>query len=213
MAVIYLRIFVSRNANIDDGRVQLDLFTLRKILSPIEVKLASFRYLPRDFKSNYNDISCGISTPNEIALMSHNPDGFAYDGRLITIFYLGGIAKDSCFTRESNNPNNTFVKKFPLNNYVYLPIFEPRNPFLFSHEVVHCLFDRVENGVVNNEDPDPLAGERIHNAHKENLMYRDTPSSTNYLKDIQAPFPEGFFTIEQKRKAMGSQYVFDKFPI
>ncbi|MED0989369.1 hypothetical protein [Bacillus nitratireducens] len=212
MPRIYLRIFVARSADIQNHRIQYDLYTIRKILSPIEVRLITFQYLPRNLNYNFNQISCDTSQPVETELANHNPDGYAHDGRLITIYYLGGKANEACYASEFNNPDNNYNENFPINSYVYLANF-PLDPFLFCHEVVHCLFDRLEDGVLINTDPDPLVGDPSHNANDDNLMYPITPDPAPYLSSPRDPLPERFFTIEQKRKAMGSQYVFNKIDI
>jgi len=233
LSTIYLRIFVSPNANISNERIVWDIYLARKILAPIQIVRfpnpmngLGYYELPQNY--NYSSIICSLSGDTEIELANFDPgDGFRGDGRLINVYYLGGGADDgACDAVALSEKGNR--GKFPILGSIYMSNFnDDFGKYLFTHELVHILFARFVNNnnggnfiqTINMDDPTapPGAEDQGHSTNEQNLMFPIVPDSSPFVQAYRQAIQQGtpvpqvprtLLTSSQREKALNSQFVF-----
>lgn len=228
---IYLRIFVSPDADISNDRINWDLYIARKILKIqtwfIRNEEQGLKYfiLPKNY--NFNKIVCDLDGETEKELANYDPgkQKFKGDGRIINVYYLGGDAAGACEAPGFSN-NEATKGDFPILGSLYLSNNNTDSgKYLFSHELVHILFSRLvttneEGGNVRYDitQNDPTEANPVaHVTNVNNLMNETTPDPTPFLEATRQAIrqgtplpdiPQTLFTEKQREKALESQFVF-----
>ena len=228
MADIYLRIFVSPDADISNERIIWDIYLARRILAPLRIfripSLANggFYSLPQNY--DYSTITCSLDGATETELANIDPDNLSNDGRVINVYYLGGPDDGACASVGfSTNENRG---SFPILGSIYMSNFnDDFGKYLFAHELVHLLYARLVNlddGNLEITMDDPTApadsNDPGHSQLNENLMNPIVPDSSPFVEayrqalrqgDPEPPIPQALLTASQRQKALDSQFIFN----
>ncbi|KAB2329514.1 hypothetical protein F7731_21960 [Cytobacillus depressus] len=218
MTQIYLRVLASPNADVSNFRIEWDLYAANIILSRLAgvqvFTVAPTQILPPNVDISITDFLNDQQARRSLQLLDYNPDGFARDGRVISIYYLSGANSQTATTIDELSCENNRLT-FPILGYTVMPsdVNSSASRFLLAHEIVHSLFARVvESQVdgrvqrnVDDSNPDPNSN-GSHSNDPQNLMFPTVPSSQDFTQTDQ--LPANLLTNAQIQKIIASPYVF-----
>lgn len=175
MAYLHVCINIAPGANVDNNRIQRDLFLSHDIWYPISFHIKKMIMLDQTFRFHDQEIS--YSTP-----FRHQPKVWrllenyksACPNASLYITYIGGnYFKEphviGCAYSEASGPlwkGHIFI----TNTAASVP-----NKLTLAHEIGHILLTQRKNGVLTNIDPHSPTGSQ-HHPSPNNLMYPVVPS-------------------------------------
>jgi hypothetical protein len=201
---IYLKIFVSPNADISNNRIYRFWEAANNFWSREGIRVQVYWHGPYQDNRYYwwvytnetydsTALICPQQNSTTDSLFRYNTDN-----RYISVYFIGG----NTFANSNGFTTGCEYASFRTTNGVTtiadrIIIANGATPIVFAHEIGHALFTRVEGGTITNTNPgSENLPDKSHSNLPNNLMLPSVPANPSPL------------TAEQRQKALQSRLVY-----